>query len=135
MERTLLWTVIQISTELLFVIFHASVGICVFLRMLKRDKTFTTGFFALYLVQSAADLVIYVMVCQTFMQTLLRCFQCVLVVVLPSRGILIEALFGNLPRRICLFIIGYARLQQFTTHMGVAWNRYSIIASKNETVR
>lgn len=55
-----LW--IQFSVELPLVLFHVTVFICILNEIRHRNAKFATGFFAMYTLQSVADLSSYVIV-------------------------------------------------------------------------
>lgn len=59
-EATVVW--IQLALEFPFVVFHTSVTACVLCRMRKKEASFNTLFFKLYVLQSFAEVYVYVIV-------------------------------------------------------------------------
>lgn len=59
MQEGTKWEIVRLSIEQPFALFHASVTICILHKIIRREKGFNTGFFKLYVTQSAVDLVFY----------------------------------------------------------------------------
>lgn len=59
-ETTTIW--VRVAVETPFVVFHVSVLLFVAGEIRKRNAVFSTSFFVLYCVQSAVDIIYYLVV-------------------------------------------------------------------------
>lgn len=71
MERLL--TLVRAGVEIPLLCFHISVVVCVIRQVRKKNPMFTTAFFAIYIVQSMADVGTYVMVSVKILKKLFSC--------------------------------------------------------------
>ena len=58
----LLWSFVLLAIELPFIIFSVSIALCILREIRKSNAVFVNEFFAMYLMQSAADIVTIVAV-------------------------------------------------------------------------
>lgn len=56
------WFIVAITVELIFLLIHTSVLLCILRQRAKGAVLFRSGFFAIYVVQSIADIVHYALV-------------------------------------------------------------------------
>ncbi|KAH7700228.1 hypothetical protein AAVH_32655, partial [Aphelenchoides avenae] len=59
MPNSIIVNIIRIAIEIPFICFHLSVVLCIIVQAKRGNAFFKTGFFAIYVAQSVADIVHY----------------------------------------------------------------------------
>ncbi|KAH7703511.1 hypothetical protein AAVH_29312 [Aphelenchoides avenae] len=125
MSSALLW---YLPYELPLLTFLGTVSYMIWRQRRRGNARFKSHFYAIYLVQSVADMVEYLLVNTHPVSALATVIKQFAYIRLPRYGLMSEAVLNFPVENLMPFFLGYALYFEYLAHVAVALNRFSVLS-------